>query len=60
MYVLSLCLPSANGGSLVALSLVMCVSLGLCTDATAHAGGEVLPAAGRVISLSGFLVSGVP
>ena len=45
-----LSLPSANDGGLVALSLVMCVSLGSSTEATAPTGGEVLLAE-RVISL---------
>ena len=36
-----LSLPSANDGGLVALSLVMCVSLGSSTEATTPTGGEV-------------------
>ena len=44
--VLSSGLPSTNEGSLVALSLVMCVSLELSAEATAPTGGEVSPAGG--------------
>ena len=39
---------SANRGSLVTLSLVVYASLGLCTEATAPVGGELLPAGGVV------------
>ena len=46
--VLSLGLPSANGGCLAARSLVVCTSLRLCTETTAPAGEEELPN-GRVI-----------
>ena len=44
--VLSLGLPSVNGGSPAAPLLVVCAALGLCTEVTALVGGEVLPDGG--------------
>ena len=49
---LSLGLPYPNRGSLV-LSLVMCI-VGLCTEATAPTGGEILPSQVFTSSLVDF------